>query len=358
MEKKKEITIYDIAKALNFSPSTISRALNDHHSISDKSIKLIKATAQKMGYRPNSIAASLRNNKSNTLGIMISRINRPFIASLISGVESRARKAGYNVIITQSNDIYENEVNNAKALYDSRITGLVASLSMETKDLSHFQQFIDQGIPIVFVDRVPKGLHAYYVIIDNYMAGYRATKHLIEQGCTRIAHFAGAQHSNVYEGRKKGYEDALRENNMIIDPELILEFSTLSFAEGRKATKKLLSLPKPPDGIFSANDTAAVSAIIYAKKHGVRVPEDLAVVGFNDDPIASIVDPGLSTITHPAQKMGKISAQLILDHADKKKDDDLTDIKMLNTELLIRESSLRKNELVTSISTERKNTVK
>jgi LacI family transcriptional regulator len=344
MEKKKEITIYDIAKALSFSPSTISRALNDHHSISDKSIKLIKATAQKMGYRPNSIAASLRNNKSNTLGIMISRINRPFIASLISGVESRARKAGYNVIITQSNDNYENEVNNAKALYDSRITGLVASLSMETTDFSHFQQFIDQGTPIVFVDRVPKGLHAYYVIIDNYMAGYRATKHLIEQGCTRIAHFAGAQHRNVYEERRKGYEDALRENNMTIDRELILEFSTLSFTEGKKATKKLLNLPQPPDGIFSANDTAAVSAIMYAKKHGIRIPEDLAVVGFNDDPIASIVDPGLSTITHPAQKMGKISAQLILDHAAKKKDDDLTDIKMLNTELIIRESSQRKNK--------------
>ncbi|HEA29603.1 MAG TPA: LacI family transcriptional regulator [Leeuwenhoekiella sp.] len=341
MNKKKEITIYDIAKELSFSPSTISRALNDHHSISDKTIKLIKETAQKMGYRPNSIAASLRNNKSNTLGIMISRINRPFIASLISGVESRARKAGYNVIITQSNDIYKNEVDNAQALYDSRITGLVATLAMETKDYSHFQQFIDQGTPIVFVDRVPKGLNAYYVIIDNYMAGYKATKHLIEQGCTRIAHFAGAQHRNIYGERRKGYEDALLEHGFTVDPELLCEFSTLSFSEGKKATKNLLALPNPPDGIFSANDTAAVSAIMYAKKHGVRVPQDLAIVGFNDDPIASIVDPGLSTVSHPAQKMGKISAQLILDHTEKD-DDDLTEIKMLKTELLIRESSLRK----------------
>ncbi|WP_031425582.1 LacI family DNA-binding transcriptional regulator [Flavimarina sp. Hel_I_48] len=349
MNKKKEITIYDIAKKLNFSPSTISRALNDHHSISDKTIKLIKATSQTMGYRPNTIAASLRNNKSKTLGIMIPRINRPFTASLISGVEATARQAGFNVIITQSNDSYENEVNNAKALYDSRIMGLVVSLAMETKDLSHFQQFIDQGTPIAFVDRIPKGLDAYYVIIDNYMAGYNATTHLIEQGCTRIAHFAGAQHRNIYNERRKGYEDALRAHDITVDPELILEFSTLSSSEGKKATKKLMKLVNPPDGIFSANDTAAVSAILYAKRHGVRVPEDLAVVGFNDDPIASIVDPALSTITHPAQKMGKIATQLVLDHSDKKQDIDLTDIKMLRTELKIRASSLRKKISATSV---------
>ncbi|MGB3774779.1 MAG: LacI family DNA-binding transcriptional regulator [Leeuwenhoekiella sp.] len=344
MNKKKEITIYDIAKELNFSPSTISRALNDHHSISDKTTKLIKATSKKMGYRPNSIAASLRNSKSNTLGIMISRINRPFIASLISGVESRARKAGYNVIITQSNDIYENEVDNAKALYDSRITGLVASLAMETTDFTHFQQFIDQGIPIVFVDRVPRDLNACYVIIDNYRAGYMATKHLIEQGCKRIAHFAGAQHRNVYGERRRGYEDALREHNLSFDNNLVMEFSTLSFAEGKKATKKLLALPEPPDGIFSANDTAAVSAIMYAKKIGIKIPEDLAIIGFNDDPIASIVDPGLSTVTHPAQKMGKIAAQLILDLTEKNSNDDLIDVKVMKTELVIRSSSLRKKE--------------
>ncbi len=280
---------------------------------------------------------------------MIPRINRPFTASLISGVEATARQAGFNVIITQSNDSYENEVNNAKALYDSRIMGLVVSLAMETKDLSHFQQFIDQGTPIAFVDRIPKGLDAYYVIIDNYMAGYNATTHLIEQGCTRIAHFAGAQHRNIYNERRKGYEDALRAHDITVDPELILEFSTLSSSEGKKATKKLMKLVNPPDGIFSANDTAAVSAILYAKRHGVRVPEDLAVVGFNDDPIASIVDPALSTITHPAQKMGKIATQLVLDHSDKKQDIDLTDIKMLRTELKIRASSLRKKISATSV---------
>ena len=341
MDKKKVITIYDIAKALNYSPSTISRALNDHPSISKKTIKVIKQRAKTMGYRPNSIAASLRNSNSKTIGIMISRINRPFISSLISGIEDRARKAGYSVIISQSNDNYENEVNNAKVLYDSRITGLIASLSMETKDYSHFQQFKDQGVPVVFVDRVPEGFNSYKVVIDNYLSGYNATKHLIEQGCRRIAHFAGALHRNVYAERKAGYEDALKEFGLPIEEELVIKFDTLSFEEGKKATKMLLKTKNPPDGIFSSNDTAAVSAIIYAKKRGVNIPKDLAIIGFNDDPIASIVDPGLSTITHPATKMGNISAQRILDHSQETHDKSVSEVTILSTNLIVRESSRR-----------------
>ncbi len=214
MNKKKEVTIYDLAKALNYSPSTISRALNNHKSIGKKTIKKIQKTAEEFGYRPNTLAASLRNNSSKTIGIMISRINRPFIASLITGIEKAARNANYNVIITQSDDKYENEVNNAKALYDARIGGLIVSLGMETQDTSHFDQYVKQNVPIVFVDRVPENFNSYRVIIDNYAAGYRATKHLIEQGCKRIAHFAGAQHVNIYNLRKKGYLDALKEHGL------------------------------------------------------------------------------------------------------------------------------------------------
>ena len=342
MKIKKEVTIYDLAKELNYSPSTISRALNNHKSISKKTIKIIKEAAEEMGYRPNNLAAGLRNNRSNTIGILISRISRPFQASLISGIEETARKAGYNVLISQSNDKYENEVSNTNALYDSRITGLIASLSMETIDMGHFQKFIDKGIPIVFVDRVPDNFNSYKVVIDNYTAGYSATKHLIEQGCTRIAHFAGAQHRNIYEERKKGYLDALRENGLPIEEDLIIHFKTLSFEEGNKATKKLLKMSNPPDGIFSANDTAAVSAIMCAKKMGVNVPHDLAVIGFNDDPIASIVQPSLSTVSHPGSKMGVISARRILDHSGKNYDTDLSEITVLGTEIIVRDSSLKK----------------
>ncbi len=341
MNKKKEVTIYDLAKELNYSPSTISRALNNHKSIGKKTIKKIQKTAEEFGYRPNALAASLRNNTSKTIGIMISRINRPFQASLITGIEKAARKSNYNVIITQSDDKYENEVNNAKALYDARIGGLIVSLGMETQDTSHFDQYVKQNIPIVFVDRVPESFNSYRVIIDNYTAGYRATKHLIEQGCKRIAHFAGAQHVNVYNLRKKGYMDAISEHGLEVDEDLILNLKTLSFDEGKKATKKLLKLENPPDGIFSANDTAAVSAILYAKKKGIKIPQELAIIGFNDDPISRIVEPTLSTVSHPAIKMGEISTKRILEHATRKLDAAVSEITMLDTEVIVRNSSNR-----------------
>ncbi len=340
MKIKKEVTIYDLAKELNYSPSTISRALKGHSSISKKTTMEIKEVANRLGYRPNSLAASLRNNKSKTIGIMISRINRPFVSSIISGIEESARNAGYNVIISQSTDSYKNEIENAKALYDSRISGLVVSLSMETEKFNHFQQFLDSGVPVIFVDRVPEELETYKIIINNYSAGYKATKHLIDQGCKRIAHFAGAQHLNVYHERKKGYLDALIDNNIPIDKKLIINLESLSLEEGKKVTNALLDIPNPPDGIFSSNDTAGVSAIICAKKRGVKIPDELAIIGFNDDPLSSIVDPGLSTISHPAIEMGKLSAEKILAHLQNLQKDNV-ETTILDTELIIRESSKR-----------------
>jgi LacI family transcriptional regulator len=341
MKNKKRVTIYDLAKELNYSTSTISRGLKNHKGIAKKTAKKIQETAEAIGYRPNALAASLRNNITKTIGITIPKINHPFQGSLINGIEKTARKSGYNVIITQSDDRYENEVNNVKALYDARVSGLIVSLGIETKDTNHFNQFVKENIPIVFVDRVPDDFHSYRVIIDNYAAGYRATKHLIEQGCKRIAHFAGAQHVNVYNLRKKGYVDALLESGLNVDEDLIMGMKTLSFDEGEKATKKLLNLADPIDGIFSANDTAAVSAILYAKKVGLKVPRDLAVIGFNDDPISRIVEPALSTVSHPAIKMGEISTKKILEHSTRKLDDSVSEITMLDTTIIVRDSSNR-----------------
>lgn len=342
MKKKKEVTIYDLAKELNYSPSTISRALNNHKSISKKATRDIQKVAKKLGYRPNSIAASLRNNKSKTIGIMISRINRPFVSSLISGVEEVARKAGYNVIISQSSDNYENEVSNTRALYESRVAGLIVSLGMETTNTDHFKIFAEKNIPIVFVDRVPVEFNSYRVIIDNYSAGFRATQHLIDQGCKRIAHFAGAQHLNVYNLRKKGYLDALEKNGLKVDEDLIFDLKTMSLEEGRAATEQLLKIKDPVDGLFSSNDTAAVSAILCAKENGIRIPEDLAIIGFNDDPMASIVEPALSTMSHPAILMGEISAQKILEHSEGNLNSGISEITVLDTEVIIRRSSNRK----------------
>lgn len=343
MEENKDVTIYDIAKKLNLATSTISRALQDHHTISKKTIKKVKETAEKMGYVPNTLAAGLRGNKTKTIGVLIPTITQPFLSSLISGIEIAAQKSGYTVIIMQSHDSYEEEVNMAKALYSNRISGVISSLAMETRDTSHFDQFISNNIPLVFVDRVPKDFNTFRVIIDNYAAGYKATKHLIDQGCTRIAHLtAGSEFGNLYNERKRGYLEALKDNNIPIDENLTVYLKAVTYEEGVKASNKLLDLNPIPDGVFASGDIIAVSAVQTAKKRGLKVPEDIAVIGFNNDPISQIIDPNISTITHPAEKMGKASADIILKNLKSAKKDDVKEITFLNTEVIIRESSKRK----------------
>lgn len=343
MEENKDVTIYDIAEKLNLATSTISRALQDHHTISKKTIKKVKETAEKMGYVPNTLAAGLRGNKTKTIGVLIPTITQPFLSSLISGIEIAAQKSGYTVIIMQSHDSYEEEVNMAKALYSNRVSGVISSLAMETRDTSHFDQFISNNIPLVFVDRVPKDFNTFRVIIDNYAAGYKATKHLIDQGCTRIAHLtAGSEFGNLYNERKRGYLEALKDNNIPIDENLTVYLKAVTYEEGVKASNKLFDLNPIPDGIFASGDILAVSAVQTAKKRGLKVPEDIAVIGFNNDPISQIIDPNISTITHPAEKMGKASADIILKNLKSAKKDDVKEITFLNTEVIIRESSKRK----------------
>lgn len=342
MEENKDITIYDIAEKLNLATSTISRALKDHPSISDKTIKKVKKTAEEMGYVPNTLAAGLRGNKTNTIGVLIPTVTQPFLSSLISGIEITAQKSGYNVIIMQSHDSYDEEVSMAKSLYSSRVSGVISSLAMETRDTSHFQQFVSNNIPLVFVDRVPKDFNTFRVIIDNHAAGYKATKHLIEQGCSRIAHLtAGSEFGNLYSERKRGYLDALKDHNLPLIEELIVNLKTVTYEEGAKASNKLFDLEHRPDGIFASGDIIAVSAIQTAKKRGIKIPEELAIIGFNNDPISQIIDPNLSTITHPAAKMGKASAEIILKNIKSNKKDEVKEITFLNTEVLVRESSKR-----------------
>lgn len=340
MEENKDITIYDIAKKLNLATSTISRALKDHPTISKKTIIKVKETSEEMGYVPNTLAAGLRGNKTNTIGVLIPTVTQPFLSLLISGIEIRAQKSGYNVIIMQSHDSYEDEVSMAKSLYSSRVSGIICSLAMETRNTSHFQQFVSNNIPLVFVDRVPKDFNTYRVIIDNYAAGYKATKHLIDHGCKRIAHLTvGSEFGNLFSERRRGYINALKENNLSVDDELIIVLKAVSYEEGFKASNQLLDLTNPPDGIFAPGDILGVSAIQCAKKRGIKVPEDLAIIGFNNDPISQIIDPNLSTITHPAAKMGKAAAEIILKNLKSPKKDDIKEITFLNTEVLVRESS-------------------
>lgn len=342
-EEKKHVTIYDIATRLNLAASTISRALKDHHSISLKTIKEVKITAEEMGFVPNTMAVGLRKNSTKTIGVLIPTVTQPFLSSIINGIEITAQESGYSVIIMQSNDSYLEEVNKAKSLYSNRVDGIICSLGMETKDFSHFKQFTNNEIPLVFVDRVPKDCNTFRVVIDNFSAGYKATKHLIDQGCVRIAHLtAESEFGNLFSERKRGYIEALKDYNLPIDENLIVHLKSFTYKDGVKACNKLFALETIPDGLFAPGDIIAVSAIQTAKKKGIKVPDELAIIGFNNDPISKIIEPNLSTITHPGEKMGKTAAAIIIRTLNSFKDEDFSQITLLNTEVCVRASSNKK----------------
>ncbi len=336
----KEVTIYELARELKVSPSTVSRALQDHHSIGKATKEKVKNLAQIRGYQQNFLAASLRNKKTNTIGVIVPLINRPFIASLISGIEAEANKEGFRVIISQSRDSYDQEVENAQAIYASRVSGLITSLAIDTPNFDHFQPFRKHNIPVVFVDRVPENLDSDKVVIDNFTAGYKATKHLIAQGCKRIGHIGGSQQRNVYAERQKGYLQALKEHHLPIDNSLIHNLNDLNADGGFQVAKKLYDGSTRVDGIFAANDTTAVSAIQYAKSVQWKVPEELAIIGFNDDPVASIIEPALSTVRHPAGEMGRMAARQVLQNQDGNVAIQSQNL-VLKTSLILRQSSSR-----------------
>lgn len=340
MDNKASITIHDIARELNISASTVSRALNDNPRISQATRDRIKSIAAEMGYQPNTIASNLRNQKTNTIGIVVPLINRHFFSTFISGVEEIAFQSGYNVIISQSNDLLEKEQKIVQSLFSNRVDGLIASLSMQTDRFDHFMLFSNKNIPIVFFDRVVPELESHKIVVDDFQVGVQATEHLISQGYRRIAHLAGPTVLHTYRDRMLGYRAALEKNNLPIDDDLII-CNRLTRMDGQEAIKKLLALPQPPDAVFCGNDTSALSMMVYLKKIGARIPLDFGLIGFSDEPFSEVVTPSISTLKQPAFEMGIRAAELLIQEIESK-------VKLkehltitVPTELIVRESSSR-----------------
>lgn len=341
MKSTKEITIYDIARKLNVSPATVSRSLSNHPAVSKKTRKKIEDTAKAMGYRSNLFASNLRKQRTHTLGVIVPKLNSNFVSSVLAGIEKVANKSGYNLIISQSQESEKKEVANAATMFNSRVDGLIVSLAFDTKDLSHFEPFFEKNIPVVFFDRVSYDKSGANVVIDNFKAGYDATSHLIAQGCKRIAHITGNLSRNVYADRLKGYRTALAEHDITFHKkELII--NNLDEQSAIAAAQQLLSLKPFPDGLFVTNDSCAAICMQVLKDAGYCIPEDMAIVGFNNDLITRIVEPNLSTINYPGQEMGEIVAHHLVNHLEGIAPLTITNTIIIRSELIVRGSSLRK----------------
>ena len=337
---ERETTIYDIAKLLNLSAATVSRALNDHPAINSNTKQLINSKAMEMGYRSNTFASNLRRQQTKTIGVIVPRLDSSFMSTVLAGMEAVANKSNYNLIISQSLESVKKEVANAKTMFDSRVDGLLVSLASDTENLDHFNTFFRKGIPLMLFDRVMAQKNCTNIVIDNLKAGYEATSHLIEQGCKRIMHVSGSLKRNVYQDRLKGYKMALLEHGLPTAAELEIS-NDLTRQDGLAVAAYIKRMPNPPDGLFISSDFCAVSCIGGLKQSGFSVPNDIAVVGFNDDPVSLVIEPGLTTIHYPGQEMGEIAAQSLINHLNGLLRISTTNTILLNYELIVRDSSRR-----------------
>lgn len=295
-EKHHDNTILDIAVALKLSPATISRALNNGTNVKAETKKRVVDMAEKLGYRRNLMASSLRNNKTHTIGLMVPRISMAFHAAVITTIQNELHKHGYNLIICQSNDSLALEKELAGIMFSSRVDALIVACTLQTEDFSHFDIFVKNDIPLLFYDRVPtQPYDATIVKGDDFRGGYLATQHLLELGCKNIAHISGPLTSNLYIDRFAGYKKAFAQYDMPLNIDLIFH-QELSHENARKAMETMFEGAIKPDAIFTANDTSAIAALEYAREHNIAVPEDLKIVGYSNDSRTEIVRPSITTI--------------------------------------------------------------
>lgn len=344
MKNGKEVTIYDIANKLKISSATVSRGLNNDYSVNKKTQKQITDTAKSMGYRSNLFAKNLRRQKTRTLGVIVHRLNSNFIASVLSGIEQVANTAGYNLIISQSQESQVKEAINVETMFNRRVDGLIVSLAFDTKDLSHFDPFFNKDIPVVFFDRISNGQSSTNVVIDNFKAGYEVTMHLIGQGCKKIAHITGNLTRNVYADRMKGYRQALLENKIPFNAKYLI-VNNMDEQSSIEASKKLISMNHMPDAIFVSNDICAAVCMQFLKDKGYSIPKDIAIIGFNNDIISRVVNPKISTVNYPGQEMGEIVANVLVNHIEGKANLNATSTIIIKSELIVRESSLKKQQI-------------
>ena len=336
----KRVSLTNIAQQLGLSTSTVSRALANHAGISADTKARVRQAAEDLHYLPNHLAASLRKGRSNTLGVIVPHINGYFFPAVMNGIERIASEAGFNVMMCQSNEDVRREQQNIATLLAAQVEGILLSLSATThQQVGHFEQVQQQGTPLVFFDRMPELPHSTAVVLDDFKGAYQAVTHLIEQGCRRIAHLAGPQHLNTSRNRFLGYQEALRAHGLPLDERLVYALPLSNLASGRAGMNHLLALPTPPDAVFAAYAFSAAGALEVLHERGLRVPQEVALACFSNEPFTTMTQPSLTAVDQRAEQMGETAVRLLLQLL-KRGPGYMPPHIVLKPELLVRDSSL------------------
>lgn len=342
--QKKSATLTDIANKLDIDVSTVSKALKDHPKISDWTKQKVQEIARQLNYHPNNIATALVKGKSNLIGVMVPFTDENFFASAIRGIEEVVKDKGYQIIIFQSHDNTEDEISNINTMFRTKVDGIIASHAMTTENFEHYQDILDHDIPLVLFDRFNDKIDSNVVAIDDFKGAYKAVSHLINQGCSNIAHISGYRNVHIYQERFRGYKQALDDHGLPYDPGHVFE-SDMSLEDGRKIASKLAKKNVLPDAIFCSNDYTALGAIQILKEEGIIIPDQVAIVGFSNEAFTSFVTPGITSVEQHSRKMGTVAGQHFLEQISGQEEaatKGLPKKTILTPELIIRDSSRKK----------------
>lgn len=329
---KTQITIKDIARALNVSPSTVSRALKNSKDISKETCELVHNYAREHNYKPNALAINLRGNRSNTIGVIVPQLVHHFFSCVLSGIEQAAVKAGYNILVAQSNESYNQEVKIIHSFQEARVCGVIASLAKDTNRYDHYQELLDENIPIVFYDRICTELKTERVVVDDYAGAFNAVEYMIQTGCRRIFFYGSAPHLEITKNRRNGYLDAMKRYKIPVDESMLKLCDTREKAIA--ITPDLLESPNHPDGFFAINDETASGILFACKLVGVKVPDEVSICGFTDGAVAQSTDPKLTTIEQHGEEVGKCAFTALQEKLEK--DDNKNCNKIVRTNLVVR----------------------
>ena len=334
------ITMKDIARELNVSVATVSRALKNSPRISRQQRERIQAYANEHNFSPNLIAESLRNSRvrpMKIIGVIVPELTHFYFSSVLAGIEEAAEKQGYRIMVAHSNEQHEREVSICKSFFENKVCGIIVSQAKDTTQYAHFQHLIDRGVPLVFYDRVCTGVNASRVVVDDYAGAYAAVTHLVETGCRRVACFNASMKLEISKNRYNGYCDALLKHGIKVDPSLVFQCDNRLDAE--RIMPEVLDRHDRPDAFFAVNDDTAIGILYSAKRKGFRIPEDISVCGFTNGQRAVACDPALTTVDQHGFQVGEAAAEILMRHVEGHIEKGKTERRVVRTRLVVRDST-------------------